>query len=225
MRPLVTVTGLGRTFPGSPPVVALKPCNFEIYPGDFITVMGPSGSGKSTLLNLLGLLDEPSCGSYLFNGIEMVGASEREKAAARQAQIGLVFQQFHLLENRSVIENVMLADLYSGATWADSAERAQSALAAVGIKDRANSLPSQLSGGQRQRVAIARAIAASPSLLLADEPTGNLDSKTAQQIVEVFQEINSHGKSIFLITHDSHVAEAGSRQFYILDGQLTEREK
>ncbi len=224
MSALVELRDVSRRYPGPPEVLALKDCSLEVHDGDFITVVGPSGSGKSTLLNVLGLLDAPTSGAYFLRGRELTSLNENQRATARGANIGFVFQSFHLMEQRTCVENVMLSDLYTGASERDSRARAVLALESVGLGDRADSFPSQLSGGQQQRVAIARAIASDPALLLCDEPTGNLDSATAETILGLFENLNATGRTIVLITHDPVVAAHGNRMLSMLDGVMQEHQ-
>lgn len=222
MRPLVELRDISRRYPGPPEVQALHECSLTIDEGDFVVVVGPSGSGKSTLLNVLGLLDAPTSGIHLLRGAEMTSLDEKRRAAERGANIGFVFQSFHLLDQRTCVENVMLADLYTGVRERDSRAAAVRVLEAVGLADRLESLPGRLSGGQQQRVAIARAIAGDPALLLCDEPTGNLDSATARSILDLFESLNDAGRTIVVITHDPAVAARGRRTIRMLDGELHE---
>lgn len=211
-----------RTFPSDPPVEALVDVQLRIERGDYLAIVGPSGSGKSTLLNVLGLLDRPSTGRYLLDGLDTTVMSDGERAAQRARRLGFVFQSFHLLAHRSVEENVMLAELYQGGSRKGRRERAVSALERVGLGHRIGFSPTRLSGGERQRVAIARAIMAEPALLLCDEPTGNLDSKTTEQILALFDELRGHGLTIAIITHDPTVADHAERKVLMVDGRLTE---
>lgn len=225
MSALVELKSVSLRYPGPPEVWALQECFLEVHDGDFITVVGPSGSGKSTLLNVLGLLDEPTSGAYFLRGQELSSLNENQRAMARGANIGFVFQSFHLIEQRTCVENVMLADLYTGTSERDSRARAVQALESVGLGERTSSYPSQLSGGQQQRVAIARAIATHPTLLLCDEPTGNLDSATAENILHLFERLNAEGRTIVLITHDPVIAEHGNRTLRMLDGVVQEHQR
>ncbi|MBO9556842.1 ABC transporter ATP-binding protein, partial [Cellulomonas sp.] len=183
--PVVELRGVTRQFPGDPPVHALHPADLSVGAGEYLSVVGPSGSGKSTLLNLLGLLDRPSDGEYLLDGIPTAHASERERAALRAGHIGFVFQAFHLLPHRSVLENVLLATIYSGVPRAERRDRAVAALERVGLSHRLDFPPTVLSGGERQRTAVARAVVSQPRVLLADEPTGNLDSESSEAVLEL----------------------------------------
>lgn len=206
---------------GEVEVQALADVSFTVNRGEYVSVVGPSGSGKSTLLNILGLLDRPTTGSYLFEGTEVADLDETMRTAVRGRRIGFVFQAFHLLSHRSVVENVTLAMMYSGVDRKEREERARAALNAVGLAARADFAPTRLSGGERQRVAIARAIVSSPALLLADEPTGNLDSHTSDAILVLFDQLRAAGLTIVMITHDPLVAARAERSVSIRDGRLT----
>jgi putative ABC transport system ATP-binding protein len=221
--PVVEFRRVALTYPGPPPVEALKPCDLTIERGDYVTVVGPSGSGKSTFLNIAGLLDAPTGGSYLLDGIDTARLSDADRTGLRGRRIGFVFQSFHLLPHRSALENVTLAMLYDPANRKDRAERAYEALRRVGLAHRTEALPTRLSGGERQRVAIARALVARPSLLLCDEPTGNLDTATAESILTLLDELHCDGMTLVVITHDPGVAARGRRTVAIRDGVLTEQ--
>ncbi|MFN0029138.1 MAG: ABC transporter ATP-binding protein [Acidimicrobiales bacterium] len=218
--PVVELIKVGRTFPGPPAVQALADIDLVIGRGEYVSILGPSGSGKSTLLNLLGLLDRHSTGTCKLDGIDTASLREGRRAHLRGSRIGFVFQAFHLLGHRSVEENVELAMLYSGVAPAERKRRAEEALARVGLTHRLGFRPLTLSGGERQRVAIARAIVNRPSLLLADEPTGNLDDATTAQILDIFDELHADGLSLAVITHDVEVAARASRRVYLRNGQL-----
>ena len=220
--PVVELDGAARVFPGTPPVEALKPANLVINKGDYIGIVGPSGSGKSTLLHLLGLLDTPSSGVYRLDGIDIASLTDGERAGVRSARIGFVFQSFHLLAHRSNVENVMLAEIYRPNSRKQRRERAIAALEMVGLGHRLDSFPTTLSGGERQRVAVARALVGKPSLLLADEPTGNLDSKTSAQILDLFDDLHRQGLTLAIITHDDDVSARAQRRVQIMDGVLTD---
>lgn len=224
MTPVIEFRQVGLTYPGPPPVPALKPCELLVEPGDFVTVVGPSGSGKSTFLNIAGLLDAPTHGTYLLDGYDTGALCDADRTALRGRRIGFVFQAFHLLPHRSALENVTLAMVYNGVPHAERAPRARDALVRVGLGHRIDSLPTRLSGGERQRVAIARALAAGPSLLLCDEPTGNLDTANAGAVLELLDELHTDGMTILLITHDPEVAARGSRTVAIRDGVLREQQ-
>ncbi|MCB5169049.1 ABC transporter ATP-binding protein [Streptomyces bambusae] len=215
--------GVGFTYPGPPPVTALGACELTVRRGEFLTVVGPSGSGKSTFLNLAGLLDVPTRGRYLLDGIDTGGLRERERAALRGRRIGFVFQSFHLLPHRSALENVGLALLYTGVPPAERRDRARAALERVGLGHRLHAPPGQLSGGERQRVAVARALVGRPSLLLCDEPTGNLDSASAAAVLSLLDGLHRAGMTVVVITHDPEVAARGGRTVTIRDGRLYER--
>lgn len=219
--PVVELVGASRVFPGTPPVEALKPTDLVIGSGDYIGIVGPSGSGKSTLLHLLGLLDTPSSGMYRLDGIDIASLSDGERAGVRSARIGFVFQSFHLLAHRSNVENVMLAEIYRPDSRKKRRERAIAALEMVGLGHRLDGFPTTLSGGERQRVAVARALVGQPSLLLADEPTGNLDSKTSAQMLDLFDDLHRQGLTLAIITHDDDVSERARRRVQIKDGVLT----
>lgn len=220
--PLVQLVDVTRAFPGPPEVQALKDVSLSIAEGDYLSIVGPSGSGKSTMLNILGLLDRPSVGQYLLGGTPTEELSEDARAAIRAQAIGFVFQAFHLLPHRSVLDNVMLPMLYSGVPRAEREERAHAALKRVGLTHRLTFLPPTLSGGERQRVAVARAVVSGPRLLLADEPTGNLDQTTSGEVLGLFEELRADGLALVVITHDQSVARRASRQVQILDGRLQE---
>ncbi|MEU0832256.1 ABC transporter ATP-binding protein [Streptomyces sp. NPDC056231] len=224
MTPVIEFRQVGLTYPGPPPVPALKPCELLVEPGDFVTVVGPSGSGKSTFLNIAGLLDAPTHGTYLLDGYDTGALCDADRTALRGRRIGFVFQAFHLLPHRSALENVTLAMVYNGVPHAERAPRARDALVRVGLGHRIDSLPTRLSGGERQRVAIARALAAGPSLLLCDEPTGNLDTANAGAVLELLDELHTDGMTILLITHDPEVAARGARTVAIRDGVLREQQ-
>jgi putative ABC transport system ATP-binding protein len=221
--PVVDLQDVARTYPGFPPVQALRPTTLQIMPGAYVAVTGPSGSGKSTLLNLLGLLDRPSAGRYCLDGIDVGTLSERERAAVRGHRIGFVFQAFHLLPHRSATENVALARLYASADR--SKERSAAAtemLMRVGLAHRLNALPAILSGGECQRVVVARALANNPRLLLCDEPTGNLDSSNSAVILDLLDHLHRGGVTIVVITHDPNTAARAERQVTIRDGLVSE---
>lgn len=207
---------------GDVEVAALSDVDLVVGQGEYVSIVGPSGSGKSTLLNILGLLDRPTAGSYLFEGTEVADLSENERTAVRGRRIGFVFQSFHLLSHRTVVENVAMSMLYTGVPAKEREERARESLEAVSLGHRADFTPTRLSGGERQRVAIARAIVAGPALLLADEPTGNLDSRTSAAILELFASLREAGLTIVMITHDASVAAQADRSVRIRDGRLTE---
>lgn len=222
MTPLVALDDVTRIFAGPPAVNALRGVNLKVEEGEFLAIIGPSGSGKSTMLNTLGLLDRPNTGTYLFDGVDVGELSEDARARLRGKEIGFVFQSFHLLNTRTVLENVVLATAYAGVDKADREEIALRSLSRVGLSHRIDFYPGTLSGGERQRVAIARAVCTSPRLLLADEPTGNLDGENSKKIMELFDELGHEGLTIIMITHDDGVARAAGRRVRISDGVLSE---
>jgi macrolide transport system ATP-binding/permease protein len=209
-----------KQFGTDPAVNALIDVDLVVRRGEWLSITGPSGSGKSTLLNMLGCLDRPTSGEFLLDGIETTKLSENERAGLRARRIGFIFQSFHLLPYRTVLENVMLAEVYRRRAGQGRRERAMAEIRRVGLAHRADFLPSKLSGGERQRVAIARALMGSPSLLLCDEPTGNLDSRNTESILDFFTELNREGMTIVVVTHDENVARRGSRRVNMKDGQL-----
>jgi putative ABC transport system ATP-binding protein len=200
--------------------VALATATFDIEKGEFVSIMGPSGSGKSTLMHIIGFLDKPTSGTYIFNGKESHELSDDQMAEARNNQIGFVFQSFNLLPRTSVFENVKLPLLYSAVPTAEHKKRVMDAINAVGLEHRVDYLSSQLSGGEKQRVAIARALVNEPDLILADEPTGNLDSKSGGQIMKILQDLNDRGKTIIIVTHEKDTAEHARRIIQLKDGAV-----
>ena len=209
---------------GGETLAALNGVTTNIYRGEFAALMGPSGSGKSTLMNILGCLDRPSEGSYKLDGEEVSGLSDDELAATRNKKIGFVFQNFNLLSRISALENVALPLVYAGVGRRERLERARHYLEAVGLGDRADHQPNELSGGQRQRVAIARALVNDPHIIMADEPTGNLDTKSTKEIMEIFENMNEKGRTIILVTHEPEIAACASRQLLVRDGKITRDE-
>ena len=207
---------------GQERVRALDHANLHIYPKEFVSIIGPSGSGKSTLMNIVGCLDVADAGLYLLDGMPIEDYSEKELARVRNHKIGFVFQNFNLIAKLSAWENVELPLIYQKVPRQERVRRVNEALEQVGLSKRARHLPTELSGGQQQRVAIARALVTRPSLILADEPTGNLDSKTSAEIMVMFRELHAQGNTIVLITHDDAVAAQAQRRVHILDGKLTE---
>ncbi len=220
--PVIELVAVSRSFVSDPPVHALREVGLSVKSGEFVAIVGRSGSGKSTLLNILGLLDLPTGGTYRFNGSDTDSLDDSERSGLRGRSIGFVFQAFHLVPFRSVLENVMMAELYNGSPLAGRRERAMAALERVGLADRASFLPTRLSGGQRQRVAVARALVCRPELLLCDEPTGNLDSETADELVVLLRELSGEGMTILVITHDESIAQQAQRVVRMVDGRLTE---
>lgn len=222
---MIQIKDLCKTYCiGEEQVHALDHADLHVAPGEFVGIIGPSGSGKSTLMNIIGCLDIADSGQYLLDGIPIEDYSENELAGIRNRKIGFVFQNFNLIAKLTAEENVELPLIYQGVKKAERAERVAAALKRVNLEKRANHFPPELSGGQQQRVAIARAIVTRPSLILADEPTGNLDSKTTGEIMEIFHELHRQGNTIVLITHDNTVAAQAGRSVYILDGRLREVE-
>lgn len=206
-------------------LVVLKDINLQINKGEFVAIMGPSGSGKSTLMNIIGCLDKPSSGEYLLNGKQVSDYDERELAQVRNQSVGFVFQQFQLLPRLNALQNVELPMIYAGIGKNERIQRAKEALEKVGLSDRADHLPNALSGGQKQRVAIARAIVNEPDIILADEPTGALDSKTGVQIMDMFTMLNKEGTTVILVTHEAEIASYAERTVFVRDGKLTSAEE
>jgi putative ABC transport system ATP-binding protein len=218
---LIETRDLWKTYVmGSEEIHALRGVNINIDRGEYVAIMGPSGSGKSTLMNLIGCLDTPSKGSYLLNGKEVAAMNDDELARIRNEEIGFVFQTFNLLPRATALHNVELPLVYAGVSSKDRQERARGALEKVELLPRASHRPNELSGGQRQRVAIARALVNNPSILLADEPTGNLDSKTGVEIMAVFDRLHENGNTIVLVTHEPDIAAYAHRVIHIRDGQV-----
>ena len=210
---------------GKEPVRVLKNINLTVEKGDYLAIMGPSGSGKTTLMNIIGCLDVPTSGSYTLEGRDLKDLSDDELAEVRNKHIGFVFQSFHLLPKMDALDNVALPLLYAGVPLKERRARAAEALRAVGLEERIHFLPNQLSGGQCQRVAIARAIVGNPDLLLADEPTGALDTKAGNQIMEIFRGLSQKGMTIIMITHEPSIAACADKTYRILDGELRTQEE
>lgn len=206
---------------GKDAVPVLRNINLSVEEGEYLAVMGPSGSGKSTLMNIIGCLDRQTSGMFIFDDTDISTCKDRELSEIRNRKIGFVFQNFNLLPRQSALENVELPLLYAGVNKKERRERAAEALVKVGLEDRMNFRPTQLSGGQKQRVAIARAMVNSPRLLLADEPTGALDTKSGEQVMELFRELNDEGVTIVMITHEREIAEHAKRIMFIRDGELS----
>jgi len=221
-QPLMVLEDVHKVYAtGAVPVQALRGINLEIYPGEFVAIMGASGSGKSTLMNILGCLDRPTSGSYRFDGQEVSTLDRNQLAYIRNRKIGFVFQGFNLLKRQTALENVELPLIYAGVPARERRKRAWEMLRLVGLEDRAHHLPNQLSGGQQQRVAIARALVNRPQVILADEPTGNLDSRTSEDILAEFQRLNQElHQTIVLVTHESDIAAHASRIILIRDGRI-----
>ncbi len=219
---VLELRGVGRRFGSDPPVDALIDVDLRVAAGEWLAISGPSGSGKSTLLNVIGCLDRHTSGTYHFDGIDVAGLSDGERAGLRSRRIGFVFQAFHLLAHRTVLENVMLAEVYRRQPRRCRPERARAALAQVGLSHRLDFLPTRLSGGERQRVAIARALVGSPSLMLCDEPTGNLDSKTSAGVLDLLESLHRDGQTLIVVTHEAEVAARAGRRVRMVDGSLTD---
>ena len=205
---------------GKEPVRVLKNINLTVHKGDYLAIMGPSGSGKTTLMNLIGCLDVPTSGTYELEGQNLQDLTDDQLADIRNKHIGFVFQSFHLLPKMDALENVALPLLYAGVPLKERQQRAEEALKAVGLEERIHFLPNQLSGGQCQRVAIARAMVGKPTMLLADEPTGALDTKSGNQVMEIFRKLSDEGMTIIMITHEQTIAECADKIYHILDGEL-----
>ncbi|WP_053223591.1 ABC transporter ATP-binding protein [Roseivirga seohaensis] len=219
MKTVISTTDLSRIYQmGSETIRALKSVTIEIKQGEYVSFMGPSGSGKSTLMNMIGCLDTPSGGRYVLNGMDVSDMTENELAEVRNKEIGFVFQTFNLLPRASSLENVALPLIYAGYSKAEREEKALAALDGVGLAERAHHRPNELSGGQRQRVAIARALVNNPSILLADEPTGNLDTKTSYDIMDLFANLHDKGNTIIMVTHEDDIAQYSHRIIRMRDG-------
>lgn len=218
---VITLRNITRDFPlGTEIVKVLKGISLSVKRGQYVALMGPSGSGKSTLMNLLGCLDTPTSGEYILNGHDVSSLEDSELAEIRNKEIGFVFQTFNLLPRITALQNVALPMIYAGVGLSERMRRAEEALVSVGLADRMGHRPNQLSGGQRQRVAIARALVNHPSIILADEPTGNLDSKTSIEIMQLFQKIYEQGNTIIIVTHEEDIAEHAHRIIRLRDGQI-----
>jgi putative ABC transport system ATP-binding protein len=223
-EPIIRLSGVHKVYDADESAVhALRGIELEVDAGEYMAIMGPSGSGKSTLMHIIGCLDVPSQGEYYLAGAPVSAMSSRALARVRNQKVGFIFQAFNLLPRASILRNVELPMLYAGLTRAERRSRAMAALGRVGLAERARHLPSQLSGGQKQRVAIARALVNSPAIILADEPTGNLDSRTGQEILAMFEELHRQGHTVIIVTHDQQIAAQARRTIRIVDG-LVEQE-
>ena len=222
MDPIINLSNIIRNFPlGTDVVKVLKGISLEIKKGEYVALMGPSGSGKSTLMNLLGCLDTPTSGSYILNGKDVSHLSDNDLAEIRNKEIGFVFQTFNLLPRSTALDNVALPMIYAGKREKERIERAEEVLRNVGLGDRMDHKPNQLSGGQRQRVAVGRALVNNPSIILADEPTGNLDSKTSIEIMGLFDKIHANGNTVILVTHEEDIAMHAHRIIRLIDGEVS----
>lgn len=221
MSSVIKIRGIKRDFPlGQEVVKVLKGIDLDIEKGEYVALMGPSGSGKSTLMNLLGCLDTPTEGTYELNGNDVSNMTDDELAEIRNKEIGFVFQTFNLLPRTTALENVALPMIYAGASKGQRSERASEVLTDVGLADRMDHKPNQLSGGQRQRVAVGRALVNKPSIILADEPTGNLDSVTSREIMALFDQIHANGNTVILVTHEEDIAKHAHRVIRLMDGTV-----
>ena len=219
--PILKLTDICKDYQqGKEPVRVLKNINLTVERGEYLAIMGPSGSGKTTLMNIIGCLDVPTSGTYELDGRDLHNLSDNDLAEIRNKHLGFVFQSFHLMPKMDALDNVALPLLYAGVSVKDRRERAAEALRSVGLEDRIHFMPNQLSGGQCQRVAIARAMVGKPDLLLADEPTGALDTKSGQQIMEIFRRLSEDGMTILMITHAPEIAANANKTYHILDGEL-----
>ncbi len=220
-KPIISLTEIKKDYQtGDVTTQVLKGISLSIYPGDFVAITGPSGSGKSTLMNIVGVLDTPTHGKYILNGSDITDLSEDELADVRNREIGFVFQSFNLLSRASALENVCLPAIYAGTSSKDREEKAMQLLTKVGLAERVHNKPNQLSGGQQQRVAIARALMNNPEIILADEPTGNLDTKSGDDVMNILKELNKNGKTIILITHEHDIAKQAKKIIHIKDGLI-----
>ncbi len=224
LEPIIRLTEIKKEYiSGDVITEVLKGISLLVYKGDFIAITGPSGSGKSTLMNILGLLDSPSAGTYVLNTENVTGLSEDKLAFVRNREIGFVFQSFNLLPRASAIDNVMLPAIYSGMDAKKRESRALDLLSQLGLKERINNHPNQLSGGQQQRVAIARALMNDPEIILADEPTGNLDTKSGTDVMNILKTLNNNGKTIVLITHEHDIAKQAKKIIFVRDGIIQKK--
>ncbi len=226
MKKVISIKNVNKNYgEGDALVRALKDISIDIYSGEFVSIMGPSGSGKSTLMNILGILDKPTDGTYSLEDLNVESFDDKEQAKCRNTKIGFVFQAFNLLPKMSALKNVELPMIYNGVGKKEREQAAREALEKVGLSDRADHIPSKMSGGQKQRVAIARALVNKPDIILADEPTGNLDSISSEEIMEIFQNLNDEGVTVLLVTHEVDVAHHTKRILTFKDGRLTSDKK
>jgi putative ABC transport system ATP-binding protein len=220
---MIELSNIDKTYGnGSVTTPVLRGISFRVEPGEYVAIMGASGTGKSTLMNILGCLDKPTGGQYLLDGVDVVDLDDEELSHLRNEKIGFVFQQFHLLQRTTALKNVMLPLIYADEYTGDPEESAEDALVAVGLADRMTYRPSELSGGQQQRVAIARALVTNPEMILADEPTGNLDSRSGLEVLAIFKQLHRQGRTIILVTHDNEVAEHADRIIVLKNGAVAE---
>jgi putative ABC transport system ATP-binding protein len=223
MAPIVELKNVVKEYAnGSLKVTALRGISLQIHPGEYAVIMGPSGCGKSTMLNLLGCLDRITAGQYLLGGEDISEFSDEQLSEIRSRRIGFIFQSYNLIPQLNVLENIEVPLFYQGVSESNARERAEALAERMGLSDRLKHKPMELSGGQQQRVAIARSLVADPILMLADEPTGNLDSKTGREILELIDELNAEGKTIVMVTHDDEVAERAQREIRVFDGEIVE---
>ena len=225
MEPVISVKNIFKIYRmGSQSLAALNDVSMDVFPGEYICIMGSSGSGKSTFMNILGCLDVPTRGTYLFNGESVMHKTKTQLARLRRDNIGFVFQSFNLLSRTTAYDNVELPLIYSNVPVSERKEKIEQALISVGLKERMKNMPNMLSGGQQQRVAIARAIVNNPKMILADEPTGNLDTRTSMEIIQIFQELNDKGITVVMVTHEDDIAQTSKRKVRFKDGKVIKSE-